>query len=179
MERAEAMARESGAEVIAHLDSDEFYSDDSADWLFSFARRGMVEVKTVTWTRDGKARDLGESEWHRRLWPSSMPVEIARNEAWVGHPRYNGNPEHHPIARPRDPAAAILRAHGEFHHHLHYALGDKAMDTETAETTIPGWASGGVEVGPKAWPDPLRRWSLEGARPSAAFSAPEPEPARA
>lgn len=169
VERAVALARESGAEILAYLDCDEFFSRDIQSWVLPLARIRMVEVKTVTWMRDGSSRDMGESEWHRRLWPARMPVSIVRNEAWIGHPMYNGNPEHHPYAQPEN-LASVVRAHGQFHHHMHYALGGKADDTETADTTIAGWRSGGIEVPRQEWPAPLQLWKMRGVLPSSRFA---------
>jgi len=156
------------SDVIAILDSDEFYSLDSESLLFPFATEKMVQVKTITWKPDGKAYDFGESEWHARLWPAKMNVRIARNEAWLVHPKYNGNPEHHPVyCAPSD--QDVMRFHGPFHHHVHYALGEKAQQLETAENTISGWAAGGVEVPPVPWPELLVGWKRHGIRPSSLF----------
>lgn len=163
VERAMGLARESGAEVLAYLDCDEFFSAECLGWVFPLAQDRMVELKTVTWLPDGP-RDFGESEWHRRLWPASMDVEILRNDAWIAHPDYNGNPEHHPIASPR--SGKIVRVHGPLHHHLHYAMGEKAVQLETARTTIEGWASGGVRIPKVPWPDRLQAWKEGGPRPS-------------
>ncbi|MGH7395566.1 MAG: hypothetical protein ACREJF_08210, partial [Candidatus Methylomirabilales bacterium] len=113
--------------------------------------------------------DFGESEWHRRLWPAGMDVRIVRNDAWLAHPDYNGNPEHHPIHVPPEERKTI-RAHGSFHHHLHYAIGQKALEIGTALSTIPEWAGGGTPVPPVPWPEPLARWRDLGALPSLAFS---------
>lgn len=163
-ERAMNLAKESGAAVLAYLDCDEFFSAECLDWVFPLALDRMVELKTVTWLPDG-ARDFGDSEWHRRLWPAAMDVSIIRNEAWVAHPKYNGNPEHHPIAQPPS-LDKIVRVHGPLHHHLHYAVGRKSRELETAETTIEGWASGGERIPDVPWPNALEAWKDHGLAPS-------------
>jgi hypothetical protein len=175
VERAQQLAKESGAEVLAYLDCDEFFSNECVDSVFPLARDMMVELKAVTWLPDGP-RDFGESEWHRRLWPASMDVRISRNEAWATHPRYNGNPERHPIAQPPSPDQ-IVRVYGSLHHHLHYAIGEKAGRIETAEATIEGWASGGERLHDVPWPDRLRVWREGGLRPTLASLAPLLPPA--
>jgi hypothetical protein len=162
------LALEGSPDVLVYLDSDEFFSADCAQWAFPLAYDRMVEVKTLTWLPNGKCMDFGESEWHRRIWPARMAVEILRNDAWIAHPQYNGNPEHHPIPSPAK-GGKIIRAHGPFHHHLHYAIGKKAGDLETAVTTIPEWATGGVEVAGVGWPEPLRDWKLNAVKPSNLF----------
>lgn len=157
------------AKVLAVLDCDEFYAPECENWVFPLGMDRMVEVKTVTWKPDGKAYDMGESEWHRRVWPSWMKVAILQNEAWIGHPQYNGNPEHHPIAHPD---GDIVRAIGNLHHHVHYAIGKKAGETETADTTIDGWKTGGAVIETEIpWPDRLAHWHVEGVPPSGVFSS--------
>lgn len=166
LEDAIRIARhETDASVLAILDCDEFYAPECMDLAFKVGLHRMVELKTVTWKPDGKAYDMGDSEWHRRVWPSGMDVKILRNEAWVQHPQYNGNPEHHPVASPPN-GDLLYRVHGQLHHHVHYAIGAKAHETETAETTIDGWKSGAVEVPHVPWPVRLRVWRETGERPS-------------
>lgn len=166
LEDALKMAKsETDASILAVLDCDEFYAPECAEWAFKLGRDRMVEFKTVTWRSDGKAYDLGESEWHRRVWPAAMDVKILKNESWIAHPQYNGNPEHHPIASPPD-LDQIVRAHGSLHNHVHYAIGAKASETETADTTIDGWKMGGFEASRVPWPVRLRVWQESGERPS-------------
>ncbi len=170
-ERAMNLARESGDEILVYLDCDEFFVlNEDLLWL---ALERMIEVKTLTWKPDGLCYDFGESEWHRRIWPASMDVEILRNDAWIAHPDYNGNPEHHPIPSPK--SGEIVRVEGRIHHHLHYALGRKAAELETAVTTIPGWKSGGAVVPPLPWPLPLQAWAAFDIRPSETSSLDSPD----
>ena len=164
VERAAHLAKESGADVIVYLDSDEFFILD--DWVIRLATDRLVEVNSLVWKPDGKCYDCGESEWHVRLWPGKADVRIARNEAWLVHPDYNGNPEYHPVVVSKVPS---IRAHGPIHHHLHYAIGEKASDLWTAKTTIPGFFDGNTEVDPVPWPEPLVRWRDYGILPSQAF----------
>jgi hypothetical protein len=160
-------ARLLGCEVLVYLDSDEFYAKESVDNLFPWAKEAMVEIQYVHWKRDGHAYTFGPSEWHCRLWPSDADVRIAENQAWKKHPKYNGNSEHHPV--PVQPVGLpVIRVYGPFRHHLHYALGPKALDEETAENTIDGWPNGD-QVSAPPLPEKLLAWKEKGVLPSEAF----------
>jgi hypothetical protein len=161
-------ARLLDADVLVYLDSDEFYVKESAQDLFPRALDSFVEVGYVHWRKDGKPYVFGESEWHPRLWPRGSDVRIAPNIAWQAHPKYNGNPEHHPVPVP-PVGLPVVRIEGHFRHHLHYAIGSKADDEETARNTISGWPDKGVLVPEVPWPEKLRLWLEKGIRPSEAF----------
>lgn len=168
VDRAMKQARAFNADVVVYRDSDEFFTKDSAELLFPWAERAMVETFTVHWKTDGKPYRFGPSEWHRRLWPSGAGVEIALNVAWTRHPSYDGNPERHPVPVP-PPGLQLIRVYGEFHHHVHYAIGPKAVDQSTAISTVDGWPDFGVELPPVPWPERLRLWRDEGILPSESF----------
>jgi len=168
VERAMRLGRLMSPDILVYLDSDEFYINEAPRDLFPYAMDAMVEVNYTHWRKDGHAYIFGPSEWHRRLWPAGSDVTIAQNTAWVQHPQYNGNPEHHPVPSP--PAnLPIIRVQGNFRHHLHYALGSKADDDETARTTIAGWPDGGARVPAVPWPAKLALWRDQGIRPSEFF----------
>lgn len=156
------------SDVLVYLDADEFYSNESAEHLFPWAEKAMVEVQYVHWKRDGKAYTFGASEWHCRLWPTKSLVRIAENDAWKAHPKYNGNPEHHAV--PVAPVGLpVIRVYGGFRQHLHYALGTKALDEETAVNTIDGWPDKGVLVESPSLPEKLLAWKNGGATPLESF----------
>lgn len=168
VESAMRRARDLKTDILVYLDSDEFYIQESAKFLFPWAHNAMVEVGNVHWKRDGCAYVFGPSEWHCRLWPRDADVEIATNVAWQNHPMYNGNPEHHPV--PVAPVGMpVIRVYGEYRQHLHYALGAKAFEEETADNTIDGWPDKGKQVTPAPLPERMRLWRDEGLRPSEAF----------
>jgi hypothetical protein len=168
LERALRKARLLDADILVSLDSDEFYIEESAQLLFPRAADAVIEVGNVHWKKDGKPYTFGHSEWHCRIWPRRADVQIAVNTAWQAHPLYNGNPEHHPVPiAPRD--LQVIRVYGNFRHHLHYALGQKADDEETAINTIDGWPDKGTEVAPVPWPKKLKLWKDSGELPSESF----------
>lgn len=168
VERAMRKARAMLADVLVYLDSDEFFTKDSVDFLFPWAMNAMVETFSLHWKRDGRPWAYGESEWHRRVWPRSADVQIAENTAWRAHPKYNGNPEHHPVPVP-PPDLQMIRVYGHFHHHLHYAIGSKVNDAETALDTVPGWPDQGTPAPQVPWPTRLALWRDTGALPSESF----------
>jgi len=157
-----------GAEVIVHLDSDEFFSTGTPEALFPLARGAMIEVETYHWMPDGTVRSFGDSEFHRRLWPSHMSPTWPINSAWVQSPNYNGNPDHHAVPLPPQ-GSSVVRVDGPFHHHVHYAVGLKSQNDETARTTINGWPDGRL-IPSTPWPDRLRRWKESGVKPSESFA---------
>lgn len=167
VERAMHLAKNLDSDVLVYHDSDEFYSNDSPDRLFPFAQDAMVSVNYTHWRKDGLPYIFGESEWHPRLWPKVSAVQIAPNVAWQNHPAYNGNPEHHPVAIPPS-GLQSLRVQGNFRHHLHYALGSKADEEETAKTTIAGWPDG-QRVPLVPWPAKFSLWKNKGILPSESF----------
>jgi len=165
VERAMNLARDLGTRVLVSLDADEFYSRDSVERLFPHAESDVVSVHCTHWKSDGYPYMFGESEWHARLWPSWLDVKIALNVDWKKHPSYNGNPEHHPVPVP--PAGyPELRVPGLFHHHLHYALGQKALETDPANDTIAGWPDRGTPVPLVPWPIKMQLWKTRGVLPS-------------
>jgi hypothetical protein len=155
-------------DVLVYLDSDEFYTLDAAADLFPRALDAIVDIECVHWRRDGNPYTFGNSEWHARLWPRKSNVEIRQNSAWAVHPMYNGNPEHHPVPV-GPPSLPVVRVDGHYRHHLHYALGEKANDEETALTTIAGWPNQGRMIQKVEWPPRLAQWRDAGIRPSDAF----------
>ena len=166
--RSLSLAREKGTDVVAQLDSDEYFSEDIAEKVLPQATFAMVSVETVHWMRDGMPYSFGRSEFHARLWPRRMDVTWPINAAWVAHPEYNGNPDHHAIARAPD-GAQSLAVDGHFHYHLHYAVGEKSLNDETARTTIQGWPRGApARVVPM--PLPILRWARQGIKPSETFA---------
>lgn len=166
--RALQLAREFRADVVASLDADEFYSEESVEGLFPYAARYPVAVHCTHWLQDGHPYMFGESEWHLRAWPSELGVTIERNIDWQHHPAYNGNPEHHPV-----PVAPVpeIRVPGSFHHHVHYAF--PGASEETAEATIDGWPEKGHRTPKAPWPALLRMWATAGNRPSERFPSSE------
>jgi hypothetical protein len=168
VERAMKRAKAFYADVLVLVDSDEFFIKESEDLLFPWAVDAMVEVQCIHWRKDGKPYAFGHSEWHNRLWPSGENVIISENIAWQSHPLYNGNPEHHPVVVPSN-GVQMIRVYGHFHHHLHYALGSKALEEETAATTIEGWPDKGTEVASIPWPRKLALWKEKGILPSESF----------
>jgi hypothetical protein len=165
--RALEMARGQGTDVVAQLDCDEYFAEDIAEKVLPQAAGAMVSVETVHWMRDWKPYSFGRSEYHARLWPSKMDVTWPINAAWVAHPEYNGNPDHHAIARAPDGARNIA-VDGHFHYHLHYAVGEKSLNDETARTTIKGWPSG-TPARVAQMPFPIWRWMLKGVKPSVRY----------
>lgn len=165
VERAMTLAREFDTDVLASLDSDEFYTKDSVERLFPYAAKDVVSVHCTHWKSDGLPYMFGESEWHLRLWPAQCDVKIALNVDWTKHASYNGNPEHHPVPVP-PPSYQEIRVPGAFHHHLHYAMSQKALEQEPANQTISGWPDKGTRIPMVAWPVKMRTWRTQGIRPS-------------
>jgi hypothetical protein len=169
VDRACALAREFGTDVLASLDSDEFYSEDSPELLFPHAARHPVSVHCTHWKSDGLPYMFGKSEWHLRLWPRNCDVRIAANLDWTKHPDYNGNPEHHPVPVP--PAGRPeIRVPGNFHHHVHYAFSPD-FDSDAGARMIDGWPDGGFRVPVVPWPHRLRMWQAAGIKPSTYYMA--------
>jgi len=167
-ERAMRKAKALPVDVLVYLDSDEFFTKDSEDLLFPWGVNAMVETLSLHWRKDEKPWIYGESEWHRRVWPRSADVQIAENTAWREHPKYNGNLEHHPVPMP-SLSLQLIRVYGHFHHHLHYAIGLKADDEESALSTISGWPDHGMPAAPVPWPKKLALWRDSGVLPSESF----------
>lgn len=167
VERAMNLAREMRTKVLVYLDCDEFFSGECATWAFRLAVDRAVDFKTYAWKEDLLPYDCGDSEWHRRAWPASAGVNIIKNGSWIESPHYNGNPEHHPIPS-IPPSLSHIRANGDLHHHLHYAIGKKSKNLETAVTTIPGWKDA-THIYPTPWPELLAAWRDQGTLPSASF----------
>jgi hypothetical protein len=167
LERAMNLALGLGPEILVYLDSDEFYSLESANNLFPLARRAALDLPIIHWCRDGIPRMFGPSEWHVRVWPSWARVRIAENEAWKVHPQYNGNPEHHAVVVV-PPDVPVLRVPGLFLNHLHYFIGDK--DDEVARQTIDGWPDRGHPVPAVDLPWPIQVWREKNVRPRESFT---------
>lgn len=168
VERAMRQARHLSGDILVYLDSDEFYTSDSVEKLFPWAEKAFVEVQYVHWLPDGRPYTFGHSEWHSRLWPRQADIQIAHNIAWQSHPAYNGNPEHHPVPL-RSPDLQAIRVYGTFRHHLHYGIGHKMEDLETAQTTIDGWPDQKTEILSPPLPDRILKWKDEGIKPSESF----------
>lgn len=167
LKRALEIARAQGCDVVAQLDSDEYYAPDIMERVVPTASEFMVSLETVHWTPFGP-RSFGPSELHARLWPSRMDVSWPVNTAWVASPHYNGNPDHHAVVQP-PPGARRFTFEGHYHYHLHYLVGQKAQDTETARTTIQGWPDGDP-ARVVALPTPIRRWLSRGILPSLRYT---------
>lgn len=165
--RALGIAQEQGTDVVAQLDCDEYFSEDSPEKLFPTATYALVSVETIHWMRDGMPYSFGRSEFHARLWPAKMPVTWPVNSAWLASPHYNGNPDHHAIVRAPE-GAHHVKVDGHFHYHLHYAVGEKSLDEETARTTIRGWPHG-APARMEPTPLPIWRWRRRGIKPSEGF----------
>jgi len=167
-ERARVLAGGMGADVLVYMDSDDFYTPESKNNLFPHALDAIVEIQYTHWRKDGYPYIFGESEWHKKLWPSWGDTIIGLNSAWHCHKDYNGNPEHHALAY--DPTnIPMIRVLGNFRHHVHYAIGPNADDDETARTTISGWPDKGFRVPSVPWPPKLALWRDKGIRPSEFF----------
>lgn len=165
VERAMLLSREFNTDILVSLDADEFYSKNSVELLFPYAAKDVVSVHCTHWKADGQPYMFGESEWHARLWPTHYDMKIALNVDWTRHPAYNGNPEHHPVPV-RPPGSQEVRVPGNFHHHLHYAVGPKAKEQESANQTIDGWPDHGARLPVVPWPVKMRMWKSMGLRPS-------------
>lgn len=168
VERAMKKARAFATDILVYRDSDEFYVKESVDQLFPWAKEAIVEVGYVHWRKDGNPYTFGHSEWHTRIWPTKSNVVIAPNLAWQAHPNYNGNPEHHPVPVP-PVGLPMIRVYGHFRHHLHYAIGPKMDDEETARNTIEGWPNKGIPAPIVPWPEKLALWRDKGIPPSDSF----------
>src|SRR5574342_116340 len=161
------------ADVVAILDCAEFYAPQFR-WILEDAAKHPMYVETIHWRRNGgvvRPYMFGESEWHLRLWPAKAKVTFPPNQVWVNHPLYNGNDHHHAV--PRFPEGTeLFKVPGPFHHHVHHALGKKALDDSDASRTIPNWGCG-VPTIPVPWPHALARWRDEGVLPSTIFEVTE------
>lgn len=167
-----ALGRFPDTEFLVHLDCDEYYDVEALDQLLD-RRHGMsvpqtFVFNTIHW-RDGRALRFGPSEWHMRAWDVRADVRVIRNLAWEISPKYNGNPEHHPLLSPKAALFQETRIDRPVHYHLHYAVGAKRHFTETAEATIDGWPVGMTVDNPCPWPDPIRLWAESGMGPSGSF----------
>ena len=162
--RALEMAKEQKTDIIVELDCDEYFSEDSPQGLFPHAANSVVSMETVHWTKDMKPMSFGKGEYHTRLWPACLDVTWPVNEGWVKSPHYNGNPDHHAVmsAPPGTPHVSIP---GHYHYHLHYFVGQKAGDDETARQTIHGWPNG-QPARMTQLPVPIWLWKFQGSRPT-------------
>lgn len=161
--RSLELAKEQGADIVVQMDADEFFSEDSVDGLFPYATKYMVSTETVHWRGD-KPYSFGPGEHHVRLWPSAMDVRWPVNDGWLKSPHYNGNPDHHAVVV-GPPGSRVTRVSGHYHHHLHYFVGNKAKDDETARQTVHGWPNGNPAT-VSALPMPIWIWKYKGIRPS-------------
>lgn len=168
VERAMNLAKNSRADILVYLDSDEFFTLDSVERLFPHALDAMVEINCTHWMKDAHPYMFGNSEWHRRLWPASSDVTVPLNIGWQSHPKYNGNPEHHCVPHPPS-ELPIVRVPGNFHQHLHYAIGEKAKKVDDTTILIEGWPDKGFRVLPAPWPPKLTLWKNRGIKPSESF----------
>jgi len=159
-------------EFLVHLDCDEYYDAEALAHLLDRRHGTLVPqtfvFNTIHW-KDGRALRFGSSEWHMRAWDVRADVQVIRNLAWEVAPKYNGNPEHHPLLSPKAALFQETRIDRPVHYHLHYAIGEKKHFTETAEATIDGWPVGMAVDNACPWPDPVRIWAESGVRPSVHF----------
>ncbi|NJN05669.1 MAG: hypothetical protein HC814_03780, partial [Rhodobacteraceae bacterium] len=169
LERSLEMARRESCEIVVQLDCDEYYSEDSVTDLFPYAKDAMVSAETIHWKRNLVPYSFGDSEYHVRIWPSYMNVIWPINAAWVASPHYNGNPDHHAMVH-APLGAKTVRVDGHYHYHLHYAVGEKAKDEETAHATIQGWPNG-KEARSIPIPPLIINWIVKGEKPSLRFMA--------
>jgi hypothetical protein len=165
--RSLELARAKGRDIVVQLDSDEYFSEDSPVGLFPHALDALVSVETLHWVPDRGPLSFGKPEYHARLWPTSMEITFPVNTAWVASPHYNGNPDHHALVS-APPGAKTKSVDGQFHYHLHYLVGEKAKNDETARTTIQGWPNG-TPVRATPLPTPILRWMVSGIKPSARY----------
>lgn len=168
-----ALERFPNTDFLVHLDCDEYY-DFGVKALLQRNECPPIETPrtftfhTIHW-KDGRALRFGPSEWHLRAWDVRTKVRVIQNLSWQVSPKYNGNPEHHPIFSPAEQNVDAVRVNSPMHYHLHYALGKKRHFTETAEATIDGWPDGTPVENPCPWPDPLQKWIEVGELPSSRF----------
>lgn len=164
--QASRVARNFG-DVLVHTDSDEYWDRNLLE-ILEVARKNPLNIQTAHWRKDGLLHLYGDSEWHIRIWPASEEVIFPVNSAWLAHPDYNGNDQHHAVASFR-PDLGIVRMDSIFHYHVHHALGEKSSDETVARQTIPNWEQGTVAPGEHSWPERLKMWRDFGVRPSSAF----------
>jgi glycosyltransferase involved in cell wall biosynthesis len=165
------LAEATEADVICYLDADEYMDREGLRLAARLAQANMVEVFTLHHVSPHEAL-MVEGEWHRRLWPARRGVRVIENGAWRAHPDYNGNPEWHAFAQPPE-GMGVIRADGAYHHHLHYAVGDKPRTHPWAESRrVMGGDPGADVTVPVSWPwpEPLLRWFRHGERPSEKFA---------
>lgn len=165
------MAEDTGADVICYLDADEYMGREGLRIAAGPAAEAVVEVFTLHHLSPERALVV-EGEWHRRLWPARRGVRVIENGAWRGHPDYNGNPEWHCFAQPPS-SMGVVRALGAGHHHLHYAVGEKARTHPWAESrkVMGGCPEQDRTVAvAEPWPEPLLHWYRDGRRPSEMFA---------
>lgn len=167
-------------DFLVHLDCDEYYDVEILSALLRHYEAPPIETpriftfETIHWVdRPGlppQPLRFGPSEIHMRAWDVRVPIRAIRNTAWPVSPKYNGNPEHHPIlSAPPGSIFDAVKFPRMAHYHLHYALGQKRFRTETAEATIDGWPNGTPIDLVCPWPDPLRAWGGAGILPSSRF----------
>jgi hypothetical protein len=163
MLRCIKLAKGTGCKVIGHLDSDEFFTLDAKKELFPKAIGRCVETHIVTWSADGFAR-WGDTVRVRRVWDLGAAIYIPQNSAWQKSEHYDGNPERHPIVMwPSN--TKVLTFKKLFHHHVHWTFKEKGLHTF------------GGKIHPEipdqddfsCWPELLRRWRVDGIKPSEEF----------
>lgn len=167
-QRALSLATELKTDVLAWLDSDDFYVSSITDEVIPHALHSIVELTYIHWKQDGHPYIFGESEWHRKFWPRWANLYVGLNLAWPKHKDYNGNPEHHALLYDT-PGFPKMRIPGLYRNHIHYCLGPNKDDDETGRTTIDGWGRGGYRVPDVVWPAKLALWRDRGIKPSEAF----------
>jgi hypothetical protein len=155
------LAEEDSPDILVQVDSDEYFEPDLAIALERAAAGTVIDVKTLHHKAQGEGLDFAD-EWHRRIWPACRGVRFRPN------PRHE-NPEFHPIVDV-PMGIPIERETATYQHHLHYAVGEKAGDLHTAQTTIPGWPDAARKVQVPPWPPLIARWQAGGLKPSSSFT---------
>lgn len=154
------LAEEHSPDVLVQLDTDEYFESDLVIALEHAAAGTVIDVKTLHHTTPEEGLDF-PGEWHRRIWPARRGIRFKPN---LRH----SNPEFHPIVDV-PMGIPIERETAIYHHHLHYAVGRKAEDLHTAQTTIEGWPDAAAKIPIRPWPPLIARWHSGGFLPSASF----------
>lgn len=162
--RALVLAKEQKTDIVVELDCDEYFAEDSPQGLFPHAAHAVVSMETVHWGKALKPLSFGKGEYHARLWPAHLNVHWPVNDGWILSPHYNGNPDHHAVMM-APPGTKYVSIPGHYHYHLHYFVGSKGDDEETAKQTIHNWPNGDpARVSPL--PMPIWLWKFRGQPPS-------------
>ena len=157
IDRAIALARKSGIDIVVLLDCDEFFTPNTPADLFHQAVDKIISIKTYHWYPDVKAYDF--LDWHRRLGPAKDGIHMGLNASWAKHPKYNGNPQNHCFLSGPMP---VLKVDGAYHHHVTKAVGKKHYIRYPGKVNMP-WVA---PLDPVPWPEDLELWRTKGIYPS-------------